>query len=374
MNSAACDLRNVRESLLSGIVQSINGVVILHDLSLNVVFVNDAFETVFEIDKSDALGRSPMEFLPDVDLPHKEAIVKRLRKTVETRAKSPPHEFLYVSPRNVYRYLLAFSVPIYNEEKDLTHVMSIIWDITQQKELEQKAVNAARLSSIQEMAFSVAHEINNPLTGIKLGLSTLYGSLKKPENIQILDTVMKDLNRIQKTVSCFLKAGKDQYWFKMETVAAIGSIIEDVLFHLAGQLEIQNIRVKKSICYSRATINLDRDRIHQVLLNIMLNAIEAITETGAISIKTRITRAPEGFNGQGPFLRIRVSDTGEGILPQDKEKIFSPFFSLKNGGTGLGLAICRQVVSAHRGLLEIESERGKGTQVDIYLPVSEEEG
>lgn len=371
MNSTAFDLQDVKESFLSGIIQSINGVIILHDLSLNVVFVNDAFETVFEIGKADALGRSPMEFLPEVDRPHKDAIVRRLKKTVKKRTKSPPHEFVYISPQKNYRYLQAFSLPVYNEEMDLTYVMSIIWDITRQKELEQKAVKAARLSSIQDMAYSLAHEINNPLTGIKLGLSTLRGNLRKSENVQVLDYVMKDLNRIQKTVGCFLKAGKDQYYFEVEPASVVGHIIEDVLFNLAGQLDLQDIRVEKDICCPAAVIALDRDRIHQVLLNVMLNAIQAITGTGTITIEMRINKPPEGFDGRGPFIRISIADTGGGILPQHKETVFRPFFSLKDGGTGLGLRICKQVVSAHKGFLEIKSVLEKGTQVDIYLPVSE---
>ena len=96
---------------------------------------------------------------------------------------------------------LGSSIPIFDEENELRHVMSIIRDITPQKALEQEAVKAAKLSSVQDMAYALAHEINNPLTGIKLGLSTLYDTLKKTENIQVLDSVMKDLNRIQRRPS-----------------------------------------------------------------------------------------------------------------------------------------------------------------------------
>ena len=372
MNSSARDLRNVRESLFNGIAQSINDVIILHDLFLNVAFVNDAFEKVYEIDKTDAIGRSPMEFLPDIDRPHKEAIVKRLQETLETRTKSLPHEFLYISPRDNYRYLLAFSLPVFNEEGDISHVMSMIYDTTRQKEFEKESANSARLSFVQDMAYSLVHEINNPLTGIKLGLSTLYGSLKKPENIQVLDCVMKDLNRIQKTVSCFLKARTDQYRFKAEPAAVIGDILEDVLFHLTGQLTHLAVRVEKNLSFGQAIIRLDRDHIHQIFLNILLNAIQAISQNGLITVEAGIVEPPASLNDCRRFLRISISDTGGGFPPEHKERIFAPFFTLKHGGNGLGLSICRRVIYAHQGFLEIESEPSKGTRVEVYLPVSEE--
>lgn len=364
------ELRKISESLLEAVVQSINGVVILHDLSLNVVFVNDAFEPVFEIAKEDALGRSPMEFLPEVDRSHKEAIVERLRKTLTTKTRSSPHEFVYVSPRNNYRHLLAFSIPVNDEKKNVSHVMSIIYDITWQKELEKKAVTAAKLSSIHDMAYSLAHEINNPLTGIKLGLSTLYKSLEKPDNIQVLDCVMKDLNRIQKTVSCFLHEKKDQQVFKAETSGIVKEIIEDVLFHLAGQLDLNAIRVKKRFCREDVPLMLDRDRIHQVLLNVLLNAIQAMTREGTIHIMTRVVAPPGPVENHRRFLRVSVRDTGRGIPAEHSETVFRPFFSLKHGGTGLGLTICKQILSAHQGFLGIQSAAGKGTRVDIHLPVS----
>ena len=248
----------------------------------------------------------------------------------------------------------------------------MIYDTTRQKECEKESVNSARLSFVQDMAYSLVHEINNPLTGIKLGLSTLYGSLKKPENIQVLDCVMKDLNRIQKTVSCFLKAKADQYRFKAEPATVIGDIIEDVLFHLTGQLTHQAVRVEKNFCFGQATIRLDRDHIHQIFLNIMLNAIQAIPQNGLISVEARIIEPPESRHDSRMFLRISISDTGGGFPPEHKERIFTPFFTLKHGGNGLGLSICRRVIYAHQGFLEIESEPSKGTRVEVYLPVSEE--
>lgn len=362
----------ISEQVLSGIVQSIEAAVVLHDRDLKVVFVNDSFEKVFEIPAQDAMGRSPMDFLPEFDERHKEAIFSRLQNTLVTGVKSPYHEFSYCSPSGKYRQLLAISIPIFDNNRKITHVMSVIHDVTRRKELEQEAVKAAKLSSVADMAYTLAHEINNPLTGIRLGLSTLYDGLRKEENIQILDSVMKDLNRIQNTVHGFLKARKKPTHLKREKCSIIEDIIDDVLFHLSGQLDIQNIKVQKQLSKGDFHILMDRDGIHRVVLNVLLNAIQAIRKEGKINISTSISSKEEESIEKVPLLCISVADSGVGIEPEKNKEVFKPFYSSKPGGTGLGLSISQNIISAHSGYMTFESERGKGTTVCIYLPIEVE--
>ena len=362
----------ISEQVLSGIVQSIEAAVVLHDRDLKVVFVNDSFEKVFEIPAQDAMGRSPMDFLPEFDERHKEAIFSRLQNTLATGVKSPYHEFSYCSPPGKYRQLLAISIPIFDSNREITHVMSVIHDVTRRKELEQEAVKAAKLSSVADMAYTLAHEINNPLTGIRLGLSTLYDGLKKEENIQILDSVMKDLNRIQNTVDGFLKARKKPTHLKREKFSIIEDIIDDVLFHLSGQLDIQNIQVQKQLNSGDCHILMDRDGIHRVVLNVLLNAIQAIRREGKINISTAISSQEEGDPEKEPFLCISVADSGAGIEQEKSQEVFKPFYSSKPGGTGLGLSISQNIISTHSGYMAFESEKGKGTTVSIYLPIAAE--
>jgi PAS domain S-box-containing protein len=362
----------ISEQVLSGIVQSIEAAVVLHDRDLKVVFVNDSFEKVFEIPAQDAMGRSPMDFLPEFDERHKEAIFSRLHNTLMTGVKSPYHEFSYCSPSGKYRQLLAISIPIFDNNREITQVMSVIHDVTRRKELEQEAVKAARLSSVADMAYTLAHEINNPLTGIRLGLSTLYDGLKKEENIQILDSVMKDLNRIQNTVYGFLKARKKPTHLKREKLYIIEDIIDDVLFHLSGQLDIQNIEVQKQFSSGDFHILMDRDGIHRVVLNVLLNAIQAIRREGKIDISTTISPQEEGGMAKEPLLCISVADSGVGLEQEKSQEVFKPFYSSKPGGTGLGLSISENIISTHSGYMAFESEKGKGTTVRIYLPIAVE--
>ncbi len=359
----------ISEQILSGIVQSIEAAVVLHDRDLRVVFINEAFKKIYEIKEQDVMGRSPMEFLPDSEESQKKAIYSRLEKTLKTGVKSPYHEFPYCSSSGKYRYLLAISMPIFNKNDEITHVMSLIYDITHRKELEQEAVKAAKLATLADLAYTLAHEINNPLTGIKLGLSTLYGSLQKEENIQILNSVLKDLNRIEEIVDSFLKARRRPSRITKEKISKTRVIIENVLFHLSKQMNEKNIQVQKKFCDMDAEILIDKNGIHQVMLNILLNAIQAVPKEGKITATTDISsRGDDAVR----YLKISVSDTGKGIDDEHQKRIFEPFYSSKIGGTGLGLPICKKIIASHRGgSIDVVSKKGEGTTVNILLPIIE---
>ena len=367
------DLGVLDNQIFYSVVQSINSAVILHDRQLKVIFVNDVFETIFDISKDDAVGKSPMEFLPDFDATHREAIVTRLRKTLKSGKKSPYHEFAYYSPAGKLRFLLALSVPVFNPKKEITHVMSLIHDLTLRKELEKEMLKAAKLSSLADMAYTLAHEINNPLTGIKLGLATLYNALEKPENIQVLDSVIKDLNRIQSTVHSFLKEKRNQTLLKKNMTGVVGEIFDDVIFHLSGQLDLQYILVRKEFCRESRPIFIDRDRLYEVFLNVLLNAIQAIQQKGRITISTEIV-PPQAGKASPQHLLISIADTGIGMDKAVQDQMFTPFYTTRAGGTGLGLSICRKHIDKHGGRMELTSDIGQGTTMKIFLPIVDDEG
>lgn len=364
------NLKVLDEQVFYSVVQSINSAVILHDRQLKVIFVNDVFETIFGIKKVDALGKSPMEFLPDFDADHQKAIVTRLRATLKSGKKSPYHDFAYYSPTGKLRYLLAISIPVFNAEQEITHVMSLIHDLTLRKELEKEMLKAAKLSSVADMAYTLAHEINNPLTGIKLGLATLYDALKKPGNIQVLDSVITDLNRIQNTVRGFLDEKRSQTLLKKSMSHIIDDIFEDALFHLSGQMDLKLISVEKAFSREKRHVFIDRDRLYEVFLNVLLNAIQAISRKGEINISTKVF-SPGPEEETPDELRISIADTGIGMGKSVQTQAFKPFYTTRKDGTGMGLSICRKHIDKHGGRMELTGEKGRGTTVNIYLPIAD---
>ncbi|MBN1101811.1 MAG: PAS domain S-box protein [Deltaproteobacteria bacterium] len=363
----------IGDQVLTGIMLSLDAAVVLHDRQLNVVYINESFKKIYEIDEEDVIGKTPMDFLPDFEQLQKTVICSRLETTLKTGRKSRYHEFTYCSPSGKYRHLLGISIPIFGKSREITYVMSVIHDLTQRKELEREAVKAARLSSIADMAYTIAHEINNPLTGMKLGLSTLYGSLKKKQNIRVLDSVMKDLNRIQDIVHAFLTAKKSSSQKERINLSKIEEIIRDVLFHLSGQLDRQKIVIRQELCEHDCDIEIDQSGIHRVLLNLLLNAIQAMPGKGEIVISSNMIERKQNEHQRQKHLCISLADTGAGIGRENLGDVFKPFQSSKPGGTGLGLSICREIISAHSGTMEIESHLEKGTTVRVYLPVVQKE-
>lgn len=361
-------LRKISDQVLNGIVQTIDAAVVVHDRQMRVLYVNSAFKDIYEIREGDVIGKSPLAFLPDRDDAQKRAIVTRLKRTLESGERSNYHEFHYVSPSGKRRDLVSISIPITGEGKAVSHVMSVIHDLTARKQLEQEALRAAKLSSVAEMAYTIAHEINNPLTGIKLGLSALRQSLYREENLQIVDSVMKDLNRIQIAVQSFLKSNRIPISLKKVKVNHIGEILRRVLFHLSLQLATKSIAVRKKLSRSESTVLLDPDRLHQVFLNVLLNAVEAVSDKGIITVSSHL-KPPEKNGMVFPHLQITITDTGKGIPPHHVNRIFEPFYTTKPGGTGLGLHVCREIVHAHEGTFHVESELGRGTKVYIRIPV-----
>src|SRR5262245_996190 len=242
-------------------------------------------------------------------------------------------------------------------------LLELVADVTEQAKLRERLGEAERLAAAGELAAGVAHEIRNPLAAI-VNATTLLDAdeaLTPEERTSTLDAVRKEARRLNRILSDFLIFARPR-----EPKRLTGDIRE-VVDHVAAL--IRDAPARAQLVDLRTRVNpdvpafaFDADQLTQVLLNVALNGVEAMGGRGRLSLHV------ERQNGQ---VVIDVVDTGRGIPPEERGRVFEPFFSRKPGGTGLGLTIVRRIVAAHGGHIDIQSQPGRGTRFAIALPVAE---
>ena len=234
------------------------------------------------------------------------------------------------------------------------------------KELEQihfqQMERADRLASIGEMAAGIAHEIKNPLAGISAAVTIIKDDLGRSDpRSEILNEVLQQVQRLDKTVNDLLFFGKPS----MPELACIdiNEVIEKTLKFASQHRGLMNVEKRLELAPGLPTVYADGKQMQQVFLNIILNAFQAMTSGGVLTISTSRILLQERA-----FVKIDVADTGPGIPPQILEKIFTPFFTTKAQGTGLGLPICSKLINLHNGAIRVASNDYCGTVFTIELP------
>ena len=234
-------------------------------------------------------------------------------------------------------------------------------DISQRKEIEK----IQRLAQLGTLVSHMAHEVNNPLMVIsgRAQLSMMVMEDVKNEELRLnLDIIMKECQRAKAIIQRLLRFSRPS---KGELkVVDINSSLQEVVFLIEHQFALSNVKIEKIFSPGKINVEVDEKQIHEVLMNLLTNARDAIENEGTIKI---VTGKEEGY------ARIEVRDTGKGIEKEMLAKIFDPFFTTKKTGSGLGLSICYGIVKAHNGDLIFESVPGEGTTAVMLLPLWEEE-
>jgi two-component system sensor histidine kinase HydH len=220
-----------------------------------------------------------------------------------------------------------------------------------QREMEQRE----RLAQLGEMGAMLAHEIRNPLAGIKGYAQVIEKKPQEERNAGFARGIVKEVLRLENLVNELLAyAGSDS---SPLSPVDLGELVASAVSFVRHEAEEQHVTVT-SECREAVRVLGNRDKLGQVLLNLMKNALQAMPDGGSLSIK-----ALEA----GKDVSITVSDSGEGIAAEQMARIFEPFFTTKARGTGLGLPLCRKIVEAHKGKIQVETAPGKGTTVSITL-------
>lgn len=328
------------------------GLIALDDRQQIAAF-NHAAESLMQISFQDAVGRLAERILPpelcaELHCPElqDQVIEKEVDCTVGGGTTVPLEigaSRLVDSTGTFLGYVILF--------KDLTEVRAL------RREIER----SQRLASVGRLAAGVAHEIRNPLSSIK-GFATYFKQRYQdvPEDRQTANIMIQEVDRLNRVVSQLLEFARPVT--VTPKVSSFKTVLKDSLKLIERQAQDKQITIDARNSTHIDEVEIDPDRINQVLLNLYLNAIEAMEAGGRLRVEV-------SGNGAGNGLTIQISDTGHGIAGEDLSRIFDPYFTTKSSGTGLGLAIAHNIVETMGGSIEVRSETGKGTTFTVTLPI-----
>lgn len=265
----------------------------------------------------------------------------------------------------------ATTTPLLLASGERAGTILLLRDLTNIRELEEAVRTADRLSSLGTLAAGLAHEIKNPLGGIKGAAQLLEKEL--PEGSDLLDytrIMIKEAQRVNRIVEELLALTTPRK-LKLSMVN-LHQILGDIITLQKNSTAGGEISFTKHFDPSIPNILADEEQLTQLFLNLVKNAVEAIGDNGRLKLSSRILAdyvlTKKGEQRQR-MVAVEVTDDGPGMSREQLDQLFTPFFTTKSRGTGLGLAICHKIVSEHRGMIRVASEPGKGTTFTVMLPL-----
>lgn len=338
---------------LENLLENANDVIYTLDLDQQFTYVNSKVNA-WGYRKDDLIGR------PYLLLLSRRHRGRRLKSTLDIGAKQV-YEVEIVTRLGELRTVMVSVSPLHGVDGHILGVLGIARDMTETKKLERQIQNAEKLASIGKLAAGVAHEINNPLGGILNCLYNLRKGTPSPARQEEYWASMEHgVRRVQKIVRQLLDFSQQHE--PAFSQADINRIVDQVLTLTTHLFAPSQIRLEIIQGQGLPPVMVDRHMIEQVLMNLILNAVQAMKSGGVLTIRTSVS---EGV------CRVDVQDSGAGIPASVLPRIFDPFFTTKGEGegTGLGLSVSLGIVERHGGKISVESEVGTGSTFTLYLPI-----
>jgi PAS domain S-box-containing protein len=320
--------------------------------------------------ETEALGKNDFKFFPkevaekffeddQLVLQNGQSVINREEKVIVADGKSV--------------WLLTTKVPWRDADGHIIGLVGIGRDITDKKNLEAQLLRAQRMESIGRMATGIAHDLNNILTPIMISTTLLREKMSDKEGLDILNTVEASAKRGAEIIKQVMWFGRGLDGQRIPIHPQ--HLIKDTARIVAETLN-KSLKIEMKIAADVWPIPGDPTQLHQVLLNLCVNAHDAMPEGGKLTIAARNFTADENFTGNhlesrpGRYVILEITDTGSGIPREIRDRIFEPFFTTKEIGkaTGLGLSTALSIVKSHNGFILLETEPGKGSSFQIYLP------
>ncbi len=332
---------------LATILDNMADGVIMTDVEGNISMANNAAGKLFGIKNTDMANRHLIEVVRDHEI---DEVLKLCLKTAETQSAQ------YESGTSK-RYLRVIAIPIAHD--DLSDSLLLFQDLTELRNLQ---------TTRRELIGNISHEFRTPLAGIKAMVETLRDGAVDDKKVAIdfltrMDDEVERLTQIVAELTEFSRIETGKAELSLEPVN-LNLLIEEVIIQLSHQVERQQLSVDKKFAADLRSVQADKERVRQVVVNLIHNAIKFTRPGGKITVATQT---------HGGSVTVDISDTGIGIAKNDLPHIFERFYKVdrarSGGGTGMGLAIAKHVVEAHGGKIRVQSEEGKGSTFSFSLPL-----
>jgi len=351
--------RNIFASLIDGIL--------IISADLRVTKVNQAAEEIFQRSRSSFEGESLSKFFPD-----QPNIIKKARQSITEGISFHHVEGIGYHKSNNGRFPanLTFS-PLIKDGLEIIAGVILIQDTSLLKELQENSQQTEHLSTLSTLTAGMAHEIRNPLSGIRGSAQLLLKDLKNSGQREYMEIVIEEVDRINRIVKKMMNLTRPALNdFKPTN---IHQVLEEILILEKGTLEMKEGAFVQVYDPSIPTIKANKDALKQVFLNLVKNAVEASPKGGQVRISTQyntdyIFRKKQDTLSPHNIV-VKITDSGLGMTKTTMKKLFTPFFTTKKRGTGLGMAVSLKIVENHHGKIKVTSEENIGTVIQVFLPV-----
>ena len=326
--------------------------ILVMDTDYKIIYSNNVVWHLLEIREQSVKRKKAKDFLP-TSIWELYDIVKSGKAVIEKE--------ICLLPKNGKSIPVAVGASdIHGENKEYIGFMFVLKDLSEIRELEIQNKRVEKLATVGNLAAGIAHEVRNPLSSIK-GYVTYFGSLFEigSENRKAAELMTEEVDRVNRVISELLEFARPSD-LKLKKIN-VSELINHSLRLITHEAETSGVKIIKTVADDLPKVDADADRLTQVLLNLYLNALQAMDEGGKLTV---------GAKHKERNLVIDIADSGIGIPEELLSQIFDPYFTTKSSGTGLGLAIAHKIVESHNGAIEVRSAQSSGTLISITLPIN----